>query len=440
MNLYRTVVAGLILGTSLASQALADSENSRHGERERAHQIVTIDHFVPHISTVPANRGELVHLFVRERTEGFGRCACSLSGQGRAPGEREDDADQRANRAVVLMIHGRSVPILAGMDLSSDDYNWALSLARAGIDVFMLDFQGSGRSPRPKMDDPCNVPKTQQSAVLIPNPLRASCTASYPFTLNTAGSDWDELDAVIDYIRDLRGVDKVHLVAWSQGSSRIGPYAAKPQYRDKVASLLFLAPIFNAGLEPAFPVPPKDPPAKIPAAGTPMTLLTRADHFAGWDAEINEIKCPGGQREPGIQNLVWASIMDSDELGRRWGPPPAGAPAGSPPEGVMRVRQVQLWGWTLEVAQALNVPTLIIQGEFDTGLGGRQHLAALYSAVQHPNKLRFKVECAGHFLPWEMQRGILHRVSQEWIKHGRVAGEEQGEFFVTKEGDLGPLP
>src|SRR5690242_17444940 len=29
--------------------------------------VVTIDHQVPHTSTVPANAGELVHLFVRER-------------------------------------------------------------------------------------------------------------------------------------------------------------------------------------------------------------------------------------------------------------------------------------------------------------------------------------------------------------------------------------
>jgi pimeloyl-ACP methyl ester carboxylesterase len=107
-----------------------------------AAQVVTIDHQVLHVSTVPANRGELVHLFVRERF----------------PSNRDA-------RKVVLMIHGASVPVLPGSDLSSHGYDWALWLAQAGgFDVFMLDFQGSGLSPRPKMDDPATFPQLSNRA------------------------------------------------------------------------------------------------------------------------------------------------------------------------------------------------------------------------------------------------------------------------------------
>ena len=437
MNVCEKLLAGLILGTSLAAQALADRESSRRPEREQAHTIATIDHFVPHISTVPANRGELVHLFVRERTAASRLCACSSARQDRAAEEREDDADKRANRHVVLMIHGRSVSILPATDLGSDDYNWALSLARAGIDVFMMDFQDSGRSPRPKMDDACNVPNTspafQQSRILIPNPLKVPCQPSYPFVLNTTGSDLDELDRVVDYIRDLRGVDKVHLISWSQGSFRTGPYAVR--HPEKVASLFFLAPIFNTAFQPILE------PSGLPRAGNPMTLRTRADLFAGdgkvtgWDVEIN---CEG-QREAGIQDAVWAAVMDNDQLGRTWGPPVTGAPAGSAPEGVMRVREITLWGWNSDVATKLSVPTLIIRGEFDTGQGGRQHVAELYSLVQNPNKLRFHVLCAGHHMQWEKQRTVLHDISKQWIKNGRVAGNEQGEFVVDTEGNVSPM-
>ena len=38
-------------------------------EDETDRPMVTIDHFVPHISTVPANAGEYVKLFVRKRCE-----------------------------------------------------------------------------------------------------------------------------------------------------------------------------------------------------------------------------------------------------------------------------------------------------------------------------------------------------------------------------------
>jgi pimeloyl-ACP methyl ester carboxylesterase len=378
-------------------------------EQSQVDNVLTIDHAVPHTSTVAANAGESVNLFVRERV-------------------RSDVTDRP--REAVLIIHGRSVPVLAGAELRYGDYDWALFLARSGgFDVFMLDFQGSGRSPRPKMDDPCNAPTAQQG-ILIPNPLSATCAHSYPFTLNTSGSDLDELDTVVEFIRKLRGVDKVHLIGWSAGSFRIGPYAVL--HPEKVASLFFDAPIFNAAFRG--PPPISDP--------TPMTLGRRADVFAGdgktlgWDVEV---KCDD-QREAGIEDVVWAAIMENDDLGRTWGRPAPGAPEGSPPEGVMRIRSSvnAVRVWNADVAAQLTVPTLIIRGEFDTGQGALQQVAELYDLVQNDNKLRFTVQCAGHFMQWEKQRDLLHQVSKEWIKHGRVGGFDRGEFYVTTEGTFIP--
>jgi len=88
---------------------------------------------VLHVSTVPANKGEKVHLFVRER-------------DSTPPGA--------PSRRAVLMLHGRTVPALPGFDLDHEQYSWAGDLAQKGFDVFVMDLQGSGRSPRPKMDDP----------------------------------------------------------------------------------------------------------------------------------------------------------------------------------------------------------------------------------------------------------------------------------------------
>jgi pimeloyl-ACP methyl ester carboxylesterase len=395
---------------SSASLKRFEGEPSRRDVAEAAN-VVTIDHAVPHISTLAANRGELVQLFVRERV-------------------RSDVGDPKP-RPAVLMVHGRSVPVLAAGELRHGDYDWALWLARsAGVDVFMLDFQGSGRSPRPKMDDPCNVPTAQQG-LLIPNPLSATCPHSYPATLNTSGSDFDELDTTVEYIRRLRGIDKVHLIGWSAGAFRVGPYAA--QHPDKVASLFLFSPIFNTAFRG--PPPISDP--------TPMTLGTRADVFAGdgkllgWDVEV---KCEN-QREAGIQDVVWAAIMENDELGRTWGPPPAGAAAGSPAEGVMRVRQSvnQMFVWNAEVAARITVPTLIMRGEFDTGQGAVQHVAELYDLIRNDNKLRFTVQCAGHYIQWELQRKVLHQVSKEWLKLGRVGGFDKGEFLVDTEGNLRPM-
>ena len=139
---------------------------------------------------------------------------------------------------------------MTGFDLSTDGhYDWARWLAQAaGLDVFVLDQQGFGLSERPAvMDDPCNVSPADQARVLIPNPLATTCPPTYPYALNTARSDWDELDTAVDHVRTLRGEEKVHLVAWSQGSFRAGPYSV--MHPEKVKSVFLLAPLFN----PPFP-------------------------------------------------------------------------------------------------------------------------------------------------------------------------------------------
>jgi pimeloyl-ACP methyl ester carboxylesterase len=76
-------------------------------------------------------------------------------------------------------------------------------LAQAGFDVFAVDMLGYGRSDRPApMDDPCNIDPASQAA-LIPSPLADVCPASYIGDVATIGSDRDDIDAVVDYLKRL---------------------------------------------------------------------------------------------------------------------------------------------------------------------------------------------------------------------------------------------
>jgi pimeloyl-ACP methyl ester carboxylesterase len=388
--------------------------------------VATIDHQVPHVSTVPANAGVLVHLFVRERVRS--------TSAGAEP------------RKVVLMIHGASVGVLAAGELRFRDYDWALWLARSGdFDVFMVDLQGSGRSRPPHMDglsvldDPCNVPLEQRSIVPVSSPPCLPNQANYPFQLSTSRSDWDELDTVVEYIRALRGVDKVALVAWSAGASRAGPYAAR--YTDKVESVLFFAPIYppptgpaaRAGTGPFGWDPPIDPrtgqPFVLPQPGTPMSLTTRVAFNAAWNREV---ACEN-QIEAGIQDVVWSAIMENDAIGRTWGP-----------EGVIRGTRFPAtffgWGWNAAAARAIRVPTLIIHGAADVTVPATNS-PRLYddlNGITDNHKLLFKVDCAGHYMQWESQRKVLHHISKQWLKHGAVEGYTTGKFFVDVAGNLIP--
>jgi hypothetical protein len=86
---------------------------------------------------------------------------------------------------------------------------------------------GSQPSPGTAGEDPCS-PGVRQEQILIPNPLPGRCNPSYPFCLSNSQSDWDEIDTVVDYLRELRGVDKVSLAGWSRGGRRVGCSSMSP--------------------------------------------------------------------------------------------------------------------------------------------------------------------------------------------------------------------
>ncbi|MEU0403416.1 alpha/beta fold hydrolase [Streptomyces sp. NPDC006197] len=372
--------------------------------------IVTTDHKVPHKSTVPANDGRMVELFVRERN-------------GTPPGQP---------RRPVLALHGRSVPVLAGFDLPYETYSWAEALAKAGYDVFMMDLQGSGLSPRPTMDDPLNVNPAQQNLLTPRPPGFTPGPPNYPFQLNNSFSDRDELNTVVKFVLDECEAEKVAFIGWSAAAFTMGPYAVNNP--DKVESLFLLAPIFPfKGAS--------TPPSPLPQPGFPTLLGTKAGFDAGWKTEVH---CEG-QREDAVVEAAWDAIMKSDPIGSTWG---------KPTEGLNRIRNFARWGWNETTAAkggvlGGRVPVLIVYGEHDRQVNTSPpnpnpelnfSLAALYGAIAGPHKLMVKLACAGHSLVWEMQHKNLHNLSKHWLKHLKVDGKTQGVFDMDTDGNLSPAP
>src|SRR4029079_17499251 len=82
-----------------------------------------------------------------------------------------------------------------------------------------------------------------QQAQFVPTLMPAPCRPSYAKPLTTIATDWDDINAVVDYVRALRHVITVSTVAWSLGGPRSGGFAA--QHPEKIHRMVMLAPGYN---------------------------------------------------------------------------------------------------------------------------------------------------------------------------------------------------
>ena len=342
-------------------------------------KILSVDHKVTVKSIVPAIAGQTAEIYVRERV---------------AEGMKNPAADR-----VVLFVHGAGTPAEVAFDVPIADYSWMAYLAQAGFDVFSMDTTGYGRSTRPApMNDPCNLSEEQQKQ-FIPKLIPAPCKATYPGNLTTIASDWNDIDAVVDYIRNLRNVQKVSMVAWSLGGPRAGGYAA--QHSDKVNRLVLLAPAY--GRDSA-----SEPPA-LPRPGTVFNTQSRGEFDANWDRQIG---CES-QFDPKVREVVWAEMIASDPTGARWG------------SGVRRAPATTTWGFNKAMVSGMKTPTLMIAAAHDRQVPP-ERVRAMYDDLGSSEKVLIDLGCASHNAMWESNHLVMFKASLDWLKEGAVGGTRNG--------------
>jgi pimeloyl-ACP methyl ester carboxylesterase len=245
------------------------------------------------------------------------------------------------------------------------------------------------------MNDVCNLSPEQQTAL-----GRKPCTASHASQLTTIASDWDDLDAVVDYIRGLRGVPRVSLIGWSLGGPRAGGYASRNPA--KVAKLVLLAPAYNRDFR-------QQPPTPNPAAGAAFNKQSHADFTANWDRQVG---CPT-QYEQAAADAVWTAMLESDPVGATWG------------QGVRRAPNTTVWGFGKAAVENMRTPTLMVTGVHDKQVPpDRVH--DFFADLGAPEKVLVDLGCSSHNAMWEENHLLLFRASLEWLTAGTVQGMKQG--------------
>ena len=346
---------------------------------------LSVDHYVRVKSTAPGFAGQTAQIYVREVV----LPGTALRGR-------------MASGNVVLFVHGAGTPAEVSFDVPYKDYSWMAFLAYAGFDVFSMDMTGYGRSTRPPaMNDPCNLSKEQQ-ARFVPQLIAAPCAPSHATPITTMGSDWNDIGTVVDHLRQLRGVDRVSLVAWSQGGPRAGGFAARNP--DKVSTLVVLAPAYNRS-------GPLDAPSPLPAGNASMNVQSHADFTANWDRQVG---CPD-QYDPAANAAVWSEMLASDPVGATWG------------TGVRRAPQVPTWGFNQKIVATMQTPFLMIAGAHDKQVAP-ERVRELYADLGSKRKAIVDLACSSHNAMWERNHLLLFRASLEWLRDGTVNGLPAGDL------------
>jgi pimeloyl-ACP methyl ester carboxylesterase len=375
----------MAMTAACASSGATSSTPASNAESDR---LQTVDHYVRVRSTAPSMNGQTAQIYVRERATG------RMLARGAA--------------GVVLFVHGAGTPAEVAFDVPFADYSWMTYLADAGFDVFSMDATGYGRSTRPTvMNDPCNLARTQQTA-FVPTVIPAPCAPTSTNGATTIASDWNDIGAVVDYVRALRHVDRVNMVAWSLGGPRAGGYAA--QHPDQVQRLVLLAPGYNRAA-------PDSPPAPRPDA-VAFNTQSRPEFTANWERQVG---CPD-QYDAGVSDAVWSQMLQSDPVGATWG------------TGVRRAPQTTTWGWNAAAVGKTQTPMLVIAGVHDKQVAPAR-VRELYADLGSREKVFVDLGCSSHNAMWEKNHTILFQASKEWLTQGTVNGMKEGMLRLGYDVD-----
>ena len=165
---------------------------------------------------------------------------------------------------VVLCLHGATHPSTAVYDFQYQGQpSWLDFLAARGFAAYCLDVRGYGGSTRPP----------QMAAPAAENP---------PFA--RAEQAIHDIDAAVDHLRGLWGVDRVNLIGFSWGTVTTGFYTSI--HSDKVNRLVLYGPAYSHPSDRWKPLADPTDPSRPRADLGAYRVESPADTIARWDDDL----------------------------------------------------------------------------------------------------------------------------------------------------------
>lgn len=269
---------------------------------------------------------------------------------------REKFTGNPVGKPVLVLAHGSATGGQESFDLQvpgQPSYSAMDFFARQGFDVFALDVRGFGRSTKP-------------DAFL---------------TTEQAASD---LGAVVDHVCALRGVEQVHLLAWSWGTQYGGQFVmAHPRKVARYASY--------AQMHADSPDLKTRRPRLAVFQRSPYIRITES----GWKLRFHSLT-PDDVNDPAVMDaFARAAVAVEDK-----------SPTGPQIDVLTRLPLVD--------PRRITVPTLMVHGEYDD-VADTQGLLPFFAALPHPDKQYVVVPEGGHMLHLQQGHRRLQRVLASWF-------------------------
>ena len=301
--------------------------------------------------------------------------------------KRPSGMTQFSPAKTVIYVHGATYPSETAFDLRLDGLSWMDYIAQRGYDVYLLDVRGYGGSTRPaQMDRPAGE--------------------SAPF----AGTEeaMRDVDAVVEFVRKRRGIDKVNLLAWSWGTAIMQWYASLNSH--KIEKLALYAPLWIRTTASLVQVAPGSLPA--------YRSVSMAQSKARWLTGV----APNKQADlipPGWFETWAAATLATDPVGMAQNPPVLRAPNGVVADG-QKYWANGIIPWKVE---NIKVPVLLVKAEWDQDTPAYMAQALFPKLTGAPYKRYVEIGEGTHSVIMEKNRMHLFREVQLFFDEKHVAAK-----------------